>query len=263
MPRDDAGLLGSSGGGDRESKHTRHERQNFVDGDQQQPAPPRDLDMPAPSREGEISAGDPHAPAPPPEGETLGLGGPRRAVRPVAGRTAHGEDPPPRSDDEDHPPVTPPGRYPKPRRAQDATASRDEALPEADEPGPAGLALLSREVRAARNFLADSRDLVAEVLEDPDGLGEGLDRFATELSQTGLTSFSRLRELLALVPEPLTRFAAFERLRAVLLFNLEGGQVSASAIAPDGYRSMPPPGHTPPGPSTGSDDDEWPEPADG
>jgi hypothetical protein len=140
-------------------------------------------------------------------------------------------------------------------------------LPPAGEQVAELLALL-REVRSDLERLQSTDEITA--------LRDECDEAVAEISRTGRVTpglVARLRTRLTATEPALSLLASGVAL-ARLLALVEGppgtpepeGQQASMRLRPG--RARPgaygtPAGHTPPGPSTGSDDDEWPDPADG
>ncbi|WP_175435238.1 hypothetical protein [Streptomyces hawaiiensis] len=107
-------------------------------------------------------------------------------------------------------------------------------------------------------------------------LRDECDAAVEEISRTGRVTpdlIARLRARLA-AAGPAQPFLASGTALARSLDRLEAHLPTARPVGEASMRTMPagrarpggyetPAGHTPPGPSTGSDDDEWPDPADG
>ncbi|GAA2306456.1 hypothetical protein GCM10010234_57430 [Streptomyces hawaiiensis] len=139
--------------------------------------------------------------------------------------------------------------------------------PRTDEDARALLVVLT-EVRSDLARLRDSDEITA--------LRDQCDAAVDEISRTGhvtLDLVARLRDRLA-AAEPVRSVLASGAALASSLDRLEDRLRAprpaeepkrrtrpAHHARPGGYGT--PVGHTPPGPSTGSDDDEWPDPADG
>ncbi|MCX5328275.1 MULTISPECIES: hypothetical protein [unclassified Streptomyces] len=125
---------------------------------------------------------------------------------------------------------------------------------------------------AAREFLATIRELRADLsrLRATDGLmalGAMLADIEAEVSRTGGVSrhrLLRLREELVAEQE-LLGVSITARAVAQVFDMLDRspwtfpGPPDLGLESPGRHRSADPAGHTPPGPSPGSDDDEWPE----
>ncbi|MFF5575122.1 hypothetical protein [Streptomyces luteogriseus] len=150
--------------------------------------------------------------------------------------------------------------------------------PPVDEDAVELLALLG-EVRADLVRLQSTDEITA--------LGEECDAAMGEISRTGrvtLDLVTRLRARLAAaapVPSALASGIALARTLGVVAARLStprpaeeppkratakpSGRTRPGAYGTPAGLTPPAPthGHTPPGPSTGSDDDEWPDPADG
>ncbi|MFI8895048.1 hypothetical protein [Streptomyces paradoxus] len=132
----------------------------------------------------------------------------------------------------------------------------------------AELLALLRDVRSDLERLRSTDEITA--------LRDECDAAVAEISGTGRVTpglVARLRTRLEAAEPALSLLASVVALAQSLAL-VEGPQ---GIPEPDGPRSMgsrpsgrarpgaygAPAGHTPPGPSTGSDDDEWPDPADG
>ncbi|MFE8963734.1 hypothetical protein [Streptomyces iakyrus] len=132
----------------------------------------------------------------------------------------------------------------------------------------AELLALLREVRSDLERVQSTDEITA--------LRDACDEAEQEISRTGLVTpglAARLRDRLA-AAEPAPSLLASVAGLAQALALVDG---PLGTPEPDRRRSMrpkpsgaghpgaygAPAGHTPPGPSTGSDDDEWPDPADG
>ncbi|MFC8145851.1 hypothetical protein ACFUKV_29555 [Streptomyces paradoxus] len=132
----------------------------------------------------------------------------------------------------------------------------------------AELLVLLREVRSDLERLQSTDEIAA--------LRDECDAAMAEISGTGRVTpglVARLRTRLEAAEPAVSLLASVVGLTQSLAL-VEG---PLGTPEPDGQRSMrprpsgrarpgeygAPAGHTPPGPSTGSDDDEWPDPADG
>ncbi|MFF5964387.1 hypothetical protein ACFY64_11690 [Streptomyces collinus] len=139
-------------------------------------------------------------------------------------------------------------------------------VPPADQHVAELLALL-REVRSDLERLRSTDEITA--------LRDECDEAVAEISRTGRVTpglVARLRTRLAATEPALSLLASVVGL-AQSLDLVESGPgtpepegrsmrpLPSSRARPGAYGA--PAGHTPPGPSTGSDDDEWPDPADG
>jgi hypothetical protein len=149
----------------------------------------------------------------------------------------------------------------------DGTGWGSVPAPSADEHVAALLALL-REARSDLQRLQSTDEITA--------LRDECDEAVEEISRTGRVTpglVARLRTRLA-AADPATSLLASV---VGLVQSLDLAESRPGTPEPDGRRLMrplpsgrarpgahgAPAGHTPPGPSTGSDDDEWPDPADG
>ncbi|MFF5309158.1 hypothetical protein [Streptomyces massasporeus] len=150
---------------------------------------------------------------------------------------------------------------------------------------PVPVPLLDEDTRELLAVLEEVRSDLAR-LQSTSGITElrdECDAAVEELSQTGRVTpdlLARLRDRLAAAgPAPSVLASGVALARALDLVEArlrtprpaaepaqQARPKSSGHSRPGAYGNpagLTPPGHTPPGPSTGSDDDEWPDPADG
>ncbi|MGW6644036.1 hypothetical protein [Streptomyces iakyrus] len=128
----------------------------------------------------------------------------------------------------------------------------------------AELLALLREVRADLERVQSTDEITA--------LRVACDEAEEEISRTGLVTpgvAARLRARLAAAEPAPSLLASVAGLAQALALVEPPGVAEPDGRRPNDFggarpgASGAPVGHTPPGPSTGSDDDEWPDPADG